>query len=110
MVQAIYAPNDPSALLNVPMTSSAGPSVRAEGTQGGRIAVSADRVLSNGRLSADGSDGGGEVRVVARNRLLETQSAEVSARGGEGRGGEIRVENHTDGKGCSFTVELPRQL
>jgi hypothetical protein len=25
-------------------------------------------------------------------------------------GGEIQVENHTDGKGCTFTVELPRQL
>ncbi len=25
-------------------------------------------------------------------------------------GGEIRVENHADGKGCTFTVEFPRQL
>jgi len=65
--------------------------VRADGTDGGWVGLRADRIFSDGPVSADGEREGGTVRLLGRQRVLATASSKISARGKSGAGGDIEV-------------------
>ncbi|MEI8397358.1 MAG: filamentous hemagglutinin N-terminal domain-containing protein, partial [Rhodospirillaceae bacterium] len=65
----------------------------ADGTRGGAVRVSADRVANQGRISADGSDGdGGAVTVAYGKTYIDTTASTLSARG-RAKGGSVSVSS-----------------
>ena len=85
---------------------------------GGRLALSVDRI--DGRVRARVSDNGPGIPAERLDRIFHPFFSSKLTQGGSGLGlaitsnivrrhaGEIRVENHETGRGCTFTVELPR--
>ncbi len=62
------------------------------GTAGGRVSITAERVLNSGRIAADGTAGaGGEISILVAARLMQTESGAISASGVGGSGGRITI-------------------
>ena len=90
----------------------------AMGENGGRLTLAAE--ISGQRVRARVSDTGPGIPADRLERIFQPFFSSKLGDGGSGlglaitanivrrHGGEIRVENHTGGKGCTFTVDLPR--
>ncbi len=85
---------------------------------GGRLTLTAE--TAGPRVRVRVSDTGPGIPPERMDRIFQPFFSSKLSRGGSGLGlaisanivrrhaGEIRVENHQDGPGCSFIVELPR--
>ena len=71
--------------------------LRADGLNGGAVAVHAGNVLNAGRISADGSASGGSVQVAFTGSYVDTSPAETSADGGAGPGGSVLLDGGAAG-------------
>ncbi|MEM7352989.1 MAG: ATP-binding protein, partial [Acidobacteriota bacterium] len=90
----------------------------AMGKTGGRLELKADR--SDRRIRVRISDTGPGIPAERIDRIFHPFFSSKIAQGGSGLGlaitanivrrhaGEIRVDNHTESRGCTFSVELPR--
>ena len=77
----------------------AGAAIDASGGRGGAVEVRAHRMVQSGVVRADGRDTlGGSVTVQIASRLIQDQSAQVSARGAM-RGGTVELLVDTDANG-----------
>jgi hypothetical protein len=64
----------------------------AGGVTGGRIALKTHNLIDAGQTMANGQTLGGDIRIDATGRVLQTTSATLQANGGSGAGGNIRIE------------------
>jgi hypothetical protein len=65
---------------------------------GGKVLVSAGDVLNSGRVSADGSAGGGAVRISFTRSYVDTSPSVISADGGASPGGSMTIDGGTTGR------------
>ena len=89
-------PATPSAIVQTGTIDAQG----ASGA-GGTVHITTDSILSTGTINADGATAGGTISVQATNRALSTSSAQYTASGTQGAGGDIlvsaNVSNYTSG-------------
>ncbi|MCY2991001.1 MAG: hypothetical protein NTY19_24460, partial [Planctomycetota bacterium] len=64
----------------------------SSGAIGGRVSITAERLLNSGRIAADGTAGaGGEISILLDERLMQTEFGLISASGVGGSGGRITI-------------------
>ena len=77
--------------------------IRADGATGGKVTVTAERVLSTGPISAKGTGAGGTIAVTAREEIIASSESSADASGGTGAGGTVKFDG---GKGVFSSGRL----
>ena len=64
----------------------------ASGNMGGKLSLQSHNLIDAGTMLANGQTQGGEIRIAATGRVLQTTASVLQAHGGTGAGGNIRIE------------------
>ncbi len=66
--------------------------LNASGAQGGQISVASHNLIEAGQYDASGTSAGGSIALIAANHIEQTAASTLTADGGSGTGGAIRIE------------------